>query len=254
MPFLCAAGDRLEYRFLAAARAGAPPLVLLHEGLGSVALWREFPERLAALTGSAVLVYSRRGYGRSAPLAAPRRVDYMHREALAVLPEVLTRLAMTDPVLIGHSDGASIALIHAGAKPEAVRGLVLMAPHVFVEEHTLAGAAAARTAWHEGDLKTRLARYHDDASGVFGEWNAIWLAPEFRSWNIEPSLPGIACPLLLIQGEDDAYGTLAQLAAIRRGVGSRRVEELVLPGCGHAPYRERPQRVLAAIAGFVAGL
>ncbi len=254
VPFLCAAGDRLEYRLLPATRAAAAPFVLLHEGLGSVALWRDFPERLAALTGAAVLVYSRRGHGRSAPLSAPHRVDYMHHEARAVLPEVLAQLGIAAPVLVGHSDGASIALIHAGAKPQAVRGLVLIAPHVFVEDRTIAGAEAARAAWRTGDLKTRLARYHDDAAGVFCGWNRIWLAPEFRGWNIEAFLPAISCPLLLIQGEADAYGTLAQLGAIRRGVASRRIEDLVLPGCGHAPHRERPQAVLAAIAGFVAGL
>jgi pimeloyl-ACP methyl ester carboxylesterase len=254
VPFLTATGQRLEYRLIAATRDHAPPLVLLHEGLGSVAMWRDFPDRLAALTGATVLAYSRRGHGRSEPLSAPRRVDYMHCEARDILPAVLAQLAIDRPVLIGHSDGASIALIHAGAAPERVRGLVLLAPHVFVEERTIAGATAAREAWRTGDLPARLARYHDDPQGLFAGWNEIWLAPQFRDWNIEAFLPGIACPLLLIQGEDDAYGTLAQFTAIRRGVKSRRIEELVLPGCGHTPHRERPQAVLAAIARFVAGL
>jgi pimeloyl-ACP methyl ester carboxylesterase len=254
VPFLSAAGQRLEYRLIAATRPQAPPFVLLHEGLGSLAMWRDFPDRLAALSGAAVLAYSRPGYGRSAPLPGPRRADYMHREALETLPRVLAQLAIAEPVLVGHSDGASIALIYAGAAPAAVRALVLMAPHVFVEERTIAGARAARAAWQAGDLKARLARYHDDAEAAFRGWNEIWLAPEFRSWNIAGFLPAIACPLLLIQGEDDAYGTLAQLGAIRRGVASRRIAELVLPGCGHAPHRERPQAVLAAIARFVAGL
>jgi pimeloyl-ACP methyl ester carboxylesterase len=254
VPFLTAAGQRLEYWLIAAARADAPPLVLLHEGLGSVAMWRDFPERVAALTGSAVLAYSRRGHGRSELLSAPHRPDYMHCEARDVLPAVLAQLAIDRPVLIGHSDGASIALIHAGLAPDKVRGLALLAPHVFVEERTIAGATAAREAWRAGDLPARLARYHDDAAGLFAGWNEIWLAPQFRDWNIEAFLPGIACPLLLIQGADDAYGTLAQLAAIRRGVASRRIEELVLSGCGHAPHRERPHAVLAAIARFVAGL
>ncbi len=254
MPFVEINGHRIEYAEIAARGTGAPTLILLHEGLGSVAMWREFPVKLAQATGCRTVTYSRWGYGRSDRFPGPRDPRYMHVEALDELPALRTALAIDNPVLIGHSDGASIALIHAGAAPDRVRGLVLLAPHVFVEERTIAGAPGAREAWRAGDLQARLARYHDDAAGLFAGWNGIWLAPEFRDWNIEALLPGIACPLLLIQGEDDAYGTLAQLAAIRRGVRSRRITDLVLPGCGHAPHRERPQAALAAIARFVAGL
>lgn len=254
MPSLTAAGRRLDYRLIAAADEAAPPLVLLHEGLGALALWRDFPDRLAQRTGAPVLVYSRYGHGRSQPLAGPRRADYMHREARDALPELLGRLDIREPVLIGHSDGASIALIYASAARSPVRALVLIAPHVFVEERTLAGIAAAREAYLSGGLKPRLARHHDDPDATFFGWNDIWLAPEFRAWNIEEYSPAIACPLLLIQGEDDPYGTTAQLAAIRRGVASTQIEELILPACGHAPQRAHPDAVLAAIAGFVKGL
>jgi pimeloyl-ACP methyl ester carboxylesterase len=252
MPFVVAAGHRLEYRLIEAARPGLTPLVLLHEGLGSIAQWRDFPDRLAAATGAPVVVYSRYGHGHSEPLAGPRRVDYMHDEALTALPELFERLAVADPVLIGHSDGASIALIHAGAAGQGVRGLVLIAPHVFVEDCTIAAIAAAREAYRRGDLRSRLARYHDDVEGMFAGWNDIWLSPDFRDWNIEQYLPRITVPLLLIQGADDPYGTLAQLAAIRRGAGSSDIRELVLPGCGHVPQRDTPDTVLAAIADFCA--
>ncbi len=227
-----------------------PAIVLLHEGLGSVALWRDFPQTLAAATGRRTVAYSRRGYGRSPPMEGPRPVDYMHREALEVLPAFRRAYALDNPVLVGHSDGASIALIHAGAG-QKVSGLVAMAPHVFVEDLSIASIAAAREAWDTTDLKERLARYHDDVEGAFRGWNDVWLAPAFRDWNIERYLGGIRCPVLLIQGKDDEYGTLAQLDAIERQVGGP-VKRLELEDCGHSLQRDQRERTLAAIADFVA--
>ncbi len=245
--FLHAGGHRLEYRRIA-GDAAKPALVFLHEGLGSTALWKDFPDAVAAATGSAAVVYSRHGYGRSDRLEAPRAVDYMHREALEVLPEVLRSLGITEPLLVGHSDGASIALIHAGAG-HAVRGVVAMAPHVFVEDLTVASIAEAKVAWTTTDLPRRLGRYHDEVESTFRGWNDIWLHPDFRAWNIEEYLPRIACPVLVIQGEDDQYGTRAQVDAIARQVpGGARV--LTLPDCRHSPHVDSRDAVIAAIAAF----
>jgi pimeloyl-ACP methyl ester carboxylesterase len=238
----------LDVELIAGARAGRPPLVFLHEGLGSLALWRDFPARVAAATGCAALVYSRSGYGKSSPLAGPRPVDYMHREALGVLPALLAETGLAEPLLIGHSDGASIALIYAGT--HEARGVVAMAPHVFVEDISIASIAAAREAWMTTDLRQRLARYHDDVEGAFKGWNDAWLDPAFRDWNIEEFLPRIRCPVLAIQGADDEYGTLAQLDAIERQAGVL-VERLVLPGVKHSPWREQPEPVLRTIVDFV---
>lgn len=250
---LTAGGHRLEYRRLPGRRSGAPCLVLLHEGLGSVGLWRDFPEKLAAATGCPVLAYSRYGYGGSDPLRAPRPLHYLQDEALLVLPELLEALAVEAPLLVGHSDGASIALLHAADAPRPPLGLVAMAPHVFVEEITVAGIRRAGEAFREGGLAERLARHHRDAEATFRGWHDTWLRPEFRAWNIEDRLPGITAPLLLIQGEDDEYATLAQLDAIEAGVSGPH-SRLVLPGCGHVPQREREAEVLAAIAAFVAAV
>jgi pimeloyl-ACP methyl ester carboxylesterase len=229
-----------------------PALVFLHEGLGSVAMWREFPSRVAAATGRRTLVYSRQGYGRSAKLTGPRRSDYMHREALETLPALRAERGLADPVLIGHSDGASIALIHAGAGHK-VRGIVAMAPHVFVEDVTIRSIEAAREAWRTTDLRTRLRRYHDDVDGAFRGWNDAWLDPAFRDWNIEAYLPAVTCPLLAIQGRDDEYGTMAQLDAIERQACGP-VRRLELAHCRHSPHRDQPETTLAAITEFVAGL
>ena len=229
-----------------------PAILLLHEGLGSVARWRDFPQALAAMTGRRTVAYSRRGYGSSPPVDAPRPVDYLHREALDVLPEFCRMHAIDDPVLVGHSDGASIALIHAGAG-HAVSGLVAMAPHVFVEDLSISSIAGAREAWTTTDLKERLAKYHADAEGAFRGWNDVWLDPAFRDWNIERYLAGIRCPVLLIQGKDDEYGTVAQLDAIERQVRGP-VERLELEDCGHSLQRDQRERTLSAIAGFVAAL
>lgn len=253
MPFVTANGRKLDYRWIAPARPEAPPLVFLHEGLGSIELWREFPDRVAAATGCGVLIYSRYGYGRSDRLDGPRPLDYLHQEALIALPEVLERLGLVNPVLIGHSDGASIALIHAGAGRWPVRALILEAPHVFVEEVTLAGIVEAKRAFETTDLRHRLARYHVDAEATFRGWSETWLNPDFRTWNIEEVLPGIRAPILAIQGEDDEYGTLAQLDAIAAQAGGP-VHRLVLPRCGHTPHRERAEEVLDAMTRFIAEL
>ncbi len=253
MAFATVEGQRLEIERIAAAPADAPTLVFLHEGLGSLALWRDFPAKLAQRTGAAALVYSRRGYGKSDRLAAPRKVDYMHDEALVVLPALLRELGISNPVLIGHSDGASIALIHAGSGRWPVRALVLEAPHVFVEDVTVASIEQAKITYRTTDLGKRLARYHDDPDHAFWGWNDIWLDPAFRAWNIEDCLPGVRCPVLAIQGADDEYGSLAQLDAIERGV-SGPFERLVLASCKHSPHRDQEAATLDAMARFVDAL
>jgi pimeloyl-ACP methyl ester carboxylesterase len=251
--FLSAGGHRLEYSLLRpeAESAAAPILVFLHEGLGSVALWKRFPAEVVAATGCPALVYSRYGYGKSDKLAEPRKVDYMHREALDVLPEILDRLGIDSPILIGHSDGASIALIHSGAGRRPVRGVVAMAPHVFVEDVTVRSIAEADETFRSSDLPERLGRYHDDVASTFRGWNDIWLHPDFRRWNIEEYLGHVHCPLLLIQGEDDQYGTAAQVKAIARQVPGP-VGTLMLPDCAHSPHQSmQKDATLAAITAFV---
>jgi pimeloyl-ACP methyl ester carboxylesterase len=246
-------GSRLEIERIPGASAAAPTMVFLHEGLGSVALWKDFPTRLAAATGLPALVYSRLGYGKSDRLVGDRGVGYMHREALETLPALRRGLGLDEVVLVGHSDGASIALIHAGAGRWPVRGLILEAPHVFVEEVGLKQIAEAKKTYENSDLERRLAPYHDDPAGAFRGWNRIWLDPEFRAWNIEDSLPGIACPVLAIQGADDEYGTLAQLDAVERGLRAP-FRRLVLSGCRHSPHRDRADATLDAMRQFIAGI
>lgn len=228
------------------------PIVMLHEGLGSVALWRDFPPRLAGATGRRVLAYSRLGYGRSDPLTGPRSIDFMHSEALQALPPLLDHLRVRECVLFGHSDGASIALIHAARAGRPVAAVIAMAPHVCVERYGLDRIAAARDAFLDGALRTRLARFHDHVDSAFWGWNDIWLHADFVAWNIESLLAEIACPLLLIQGVDDEYGTMAQIDRIERG--ARNVRRLELGACGHAPHRDQPEAVLAATAQFLAGV
>jgi pimeloyl-ACP methyl ester carboxylesterase len=252
LSFVTVHGHRIEVARLPARDAGKPPLVLLHEGLGSVAMWRDFPARVAERTRCETTVYSRLGYGKSDRREVPYEPDYMHREALETLPALLDALGLDAPVLIGHSDGGSVALIHAGARLRTVRGVVTMAAHVFVEDITVASIAAAREAWTTTDLRERLARYHDDVDCAFRGWNDAWLKPEFRPWNIEEYLPRIECPVLAIQGEGDEYGTMAQLDAVRRQ--TKRAEILALPNCRHAPQRERPEAVLDAITRFLSYL
>ena len=250
MPFVTAAGRSLCYERLDGRE---PALVFLHEGLGSIRQWRDFPQHVAARTGRAAIVYDRYGYGNSDVLAEDRvGIRFMHDEALVSLPQILAALGIEAPVLIGHSDGASIALIHAGAgKP--VRGLAVMAPHVFVEDLGLSSIARAREQFETTDLRERLGRYHTDPRKTFYLWNDAWLDPEFRRWNIEEYLPGIRCPVLAIQGEQDEYGTMAQLEAICSSVkGSCR--KVKLASCGHSPHRDQPEATLDAIVRFVKSL
>jgi pimeloyl-ACP methyl ester carboxylesterase len=243
--FLKCGGHQLEIKRISGQK-NLPTLIFLHEGLGSLALWKDFPDKLAAATRAPALVYSRYGYGKSDRLAGDRAVDYMHREALETLPDLRRQLSLEDVALVGHSDGASIALIHAGAGRWAVRGLILEAPHVFVEQMGLDQIALAKTAFETTDLGQRLGRYHDDPASAFWGWNKIWLHPDFRSWNIEEYLPGVTCPVLAIQGADDEYGTLAQLDAIARGVAGP-FEKLVLADCKHSPHRDQEAATLAAM-------
>ena len=231
--------------------AGKPAIVMLHEGLGSVALWKDLPQKIAERTGHDVVVYSRFGHGRSEPLDAARDVGYMHHEGERVLPVLLAELLLSRPILLGHSDGASIALIFAGNHPDAVTALILEAPHVFVEDSAVESIAKTKAAFQTSDLGTKLARYHDDAAGTFRGWNDIWLAPEFRAWNIESYLSAIDVPILLMQGRDDEYGTVAQLEAIAARTDARIV---LMDRCGHSPHRDQADATLDAIATFVASL
>jgi pimeloyl-ACP methyl ester carboxylesterase len=242
-------GHRIEYDRIETAASNRPTLVLLHEGLGSVAMWRDFPGRLAHATGCNALVYSRHGYGNSDPLTTPRAVRYMHDEALVVLPELLDALAIERPILVGHSDGGSIALIHAGSAIRPVAAVVTMAAHVLVEDISVASIAAAKMAFETTDLRAKLARYHADVDSAFWGWNRIWLDPDFRTWNIEAYLPGIACPVLAIQGEDDEYGTMEQTRRI--GAQVRDVELVELEDCRHSPHKDQPEAVLDVITRFV---
>jgi pimeloyl-ACP methyl ester carboxylesterase len=250
MPFVTAAGRSLEFEWLGAGAPGRPVLVFLHEGLGSVRQWRDFPQQVAQATGCRTLVYSRYGYGQSDVLREEQAgVRFMHREALDALPALLAALRVDNPVLIGHSDGASIALIYAGAG-HPVRGVAVMAPHVFVEPICVESIRKAAAAFAGTDLAQRLGKYHRDPAKTFHLWADAWLDPEFLQWNIEEYLPGISCPVLAIQGKDDEYGTLEQLARIRRGLRGP-CELLELAACGHAPFRDQPQATLDALSRFI---
>lgn len=246
-------GVQLEYRWAGPPAAhGRPPVVMLHEGLGSVSTWRDFPDALADRLGLPVLVYSRQGHGGSDPCPGARAPTYMRHEGEVVLPRLLGALGVERPLLFGHSDGGSIALIHASAYPDAVSGLILEAPHVFVEELTVRSIGAIGAAYGSGDQRARLGRHHRDPDHTFWGWNAIWLDPRFRDWNIEAGLDRIEAPALLLQGEDDEYGTAAQLDAIAARTPA--TEVVLLEACGHAPHRDRREAVLDHTAAFVAGL
>jgi pimeloyl-ACP methyl ester carboxylesterase len=246
MPFADIGSRRLEYRMIP-GEAKRPALVFLHEGLGSMGLWRDFPDRLAARLGTRALIYSRFGYGQSDGLETNRAPSFMHGEALDVLPALLSRLGIERPLLVGHSDGASIALIHAAVHP--ARGLALMAPHVFVEPVTVASIARIREAYRTTDLRERLARHHAHVDDAFLGWADTWLLPHFLAWSIEGLVPRIAAPMLLIQGRDDEYGTLAQLDRIE-ALAVAPTSRLVLDDCGHSPHRDQKRTVLEAIAAF----
>ena len=217
---------------------------MLHEGLGSVSLWRDFPQALAAATRRRVLAYSRYGCGASEPLAGPLGVDFMHVEALVTLPQLLDRLDIGTTALFGHSQGASMALIYAARSHRPVEAVIAMAPHVYVQSYGLESIAEARREYLDGELRERLARHHADVESAFWGWNDIWLAPPFLEWNIEALLPEIACPVLAIQGEKDEYGTMEQLDRLERRV--RDFRRLALANCGHSPHRDRPEAVLRA--------
>jgi pimeloyl-ACP methyl ester carboxylesterase len=226
-------------------------LVLLHEGLGCVALWRDVPERLAAETGCRVFAYSRFGYGQSDPAALPRPMTFMHDEALVVLPKVLDAARITRAVLIGHSDGGSIAAIHAGAvRDPRIAGVVLIAAHFFVEDLNIESIARIRTEFESTDLRSRLARYHANADNTFRGWNDAWLDPRFRDFDITRYLPDIAVPVLALQGADDPYGTEAQLKVLERTVRSP-LQTLLIPGARHSPHLEAKPATMAVIAAFV---
>jgi len=252
MPFVNIASRRLEYRRIGIARPARPTLVFLHEGLGSVAMWRDFPARVARATKLGAVVYSRLGYGKSEPLREPRTARYLHDEAEIVLPEFLDRLEIERPILIGHSDGGSIALIHAGIAARPPAAVVTLAAHVLVEDISVASIAAAREKFETTDVRAKLARHHADVDGVFWGWNRVWLSPEFRAWNIEEYLPRIQCPVLAIQGEDDEYGTMEQMRRIDAKVGDVRLLEL--PNCRHSAHKDQPDAVIDAIARFVASV
>ena len=247
-----AEGKRLEAVAHGPPPDQAPTIVMLHEGLGCVALWRDFPAKLAAATGWGVFAYSRAGYGRSDPVDLPRPLDYMTREARSSLPAALEAIRFERGILLGHSDGASIAAIYGGENfADRVGGLVLLAPHVFTEEPGLASIAEARRAYEAGDLKRRLAKYHADVDNAFRGWNGAWLDPGFKAWTIEEAVQRWRVPSLLIQGDDDPYGTLAQIRAIEARSPAP-VRSLILEGCRHSPQIDRPQATLDAIAAFCA--
>jgi pimeloyl-ACP methyl ester carboxylesterase len=241
----------IAYEWIGERAPGKPVLVFLHEGLGSIRQWRDFPAKLAAATGCPALVYDRYGYGQSDVLQAPRRtVRFMHDEGLIALPTFLGELRIENPILVGHSDGASIALIHAGAG-HAVRGVVAMAPHVFIEPICLESIKNAVESFESTDLASRLGRHHRDARKTFYGWADVWLDPEFKAWDIRGDyLPSIRCPVLAIQGRDDEYGTMAQLDEISRRVKGP-CELLKLEDCGHAPFRDQPEKTLASVTKFI---
>ena len=245
---------RIEYQWVGPSARGLPLVVFLHEGLGSLSMWRDFPDRLCAALGCRGLVFSRPGYGRSTPRAADEHwgPDFMHRQAHEVLPALLLALdidtAREKPLLFGHSDGGSIALLHAAMFAERVAGLIVLAPHIKVEALSLRSIDATRRAYLETDLKQRLARHHDDADSAFWGWNDIWLDPRFKDWSIEQEIGSITAPLLAIQGEDDEYGSLEQILGIARRLPQ--TELLTLPDCRHSPQRDQPDAIIAAALTF----
>lgn len=245
---------RLEYQWVGVRDAQAPVMVFLHEGLGSVSMWRNFPDQLCQALGCRGLVYSRPGYGNSTPRAADDHwaPDFMHRQADEVLPAFLRAVGVhvqKQPLwLFGHSDGGSIALLYATHHPKALAGAIVVAPHILVEEVSIASIAQARNAYLETDLRQRLARHHADPDSAFWGWNDIWLDPGFRPWRIDEQLGSITCPLMAVQGVDDAYGTLEQIRGIARKVPQ--CELLELQACGHSPHKDQPDRLIAAVTHF----
>ena len=262
LDFVTVSGGPVEYRHEPRSRSAPgpvtttstpPPLVFLHEGLGSAGLWRSFVDEVRSVAaGPETWVFSRHGYGRSGPARLPRTPDYMHHEALVVLPELRATLGIERPVLIGHSDGASIALVHAGAG-HPVAGIVAIAPHVVVEEVCLAGIAEARRRYESTGMAGRLARHHADPDATFYGWSDVWLSPGFRDWDITGYVADISCPVLVVQGEDDEYGTLAQVDMVGSLVRGP-FERAVVADAGHSPHLDSPEVVVTAVGGFLAGL
>jgi len=244
------ADGRIEYSFYEVKRPTAPTIVMLHEGLGALSLWRDLPRKLSNLINCSVFVYSRHGYGQSDFINSKFNAKYMHKEALNILPKILNHFDISNPILYGHSDGASIALIHASSADTGIMGLILEAPHVFVEEISLNGLKDAKKAFEQGGLKAGLAKHHREPEMIFRCWNNIWLSPEFLTWNIVSCLSNIQCPALLIQGETDAFGTLSQLDTIEKNV-SGICKKKILPNTGHSPHRENPKLVLRSIQQFI---
>ncbi len=245
----------IECAWVGAAQSSRPVVVFLHEGLGSLAMWKDFPATFCDANGLKGFVFSRYGYGRSTPRPADQRwaPDFMHEQAFDVLPRLFDRVGIERPWLFGHSDGASIALLYASRFVDAVAGVVAVAPHLFVEDVSIASIEQARAAYESGDLRTRLARYHDDVDSAFRGWNDAWLSPAFRAWNIEREIATIACPVLAVQGEDDEHGTLEQVRAIARRLPEQtRVVEIA--ACGHSPQRDQPELLIRAAVRFMASV
>lgn len=247
--------QRVEFARVGVDDPAAPLMVFLHEGLGSLAMWKDFPHRQALALGWRGLVYSRPAYGRSTPKLpdARWRPDFMHRQAQEVLPQVLAALGEADrPVwLFGHSDGGSISLLHAAAFPARVAGLVVCAPHLFVEALTVASIEEAREAYASTDLREKLSKYHDDPDSAFRGWNDIWLDPDFLAWTIEAEVAAVRCPVLAVQGHDDQYGTMAQIERIAERLPAGQVELLKLAACGHSPHRDQPKALIDRVVDFV---
>jgi pimeloyl-ACP methyl ester carboxylesterase len=248
--FLGIGAAELEYRMIGPAPEEAPTIVMLHEGLGSAALWGDFPEKLQAATGIGVFAYSRAGYGASTPVTLPRPLDYMHIEALEVLPKLLEAIGFRRGLLLGHSDGASIAAIYAGGVPDhRIRGVAMIAPHFFVEDVSVTSIAGIKQAYETTSLKAKLARWHRDVDNAFYGWNGAWLDPQFRAWDISEYLGYIRVPVAILQGADDQYGTIRQIEIAQEECYCP-VDVTILPGAGHSPHREAPEATLHAISEF----
>jgi pimeloyl-ACP methyl ester carboxylesterase len=252
--FVTIDGVRLQYEWHGPPAGEAPTIVFLHEGLGAITRWRDFPAALCARLGLSGLVYNRQGYGGSDPLDGPLTPRFMHREALEVLPRLLDMFAIARPILFGHSDGGSIALIYAGSGLASPAGLILEAPHVFVEDRTVESIAKVRDSYRSSDLRERLERHHGkNVDALFEYWTRSWLSDWFRHWNIEEYLPGVTCPTLLIQGTDDEYGTVGQVNAIAAAV-SGRIETVVVDDCGHSPHIDQREAVETTVASWVSSV
>ena len=248
--FLTIGAADLEYRLIGPAPDAAPTIVMLHEGLGSAALWGDFPEKLQAATGAGVLLYSRAGYGASSPAKLPRPLDYMQIEALEVLPRLLDQIGFRRGLLLGHSDGASIAAIYAGAHQDhRVQGVAMIAPHFIVEDISVNSIAEIKAAYETTGLKTKLARWHHDVNNAFYGWNGAWLDPKFRDWDISEYLAYIRVPVAIVQGSDDQYGTIRQIEIAQEECYCP-VDVTIVPGAGHSPHREAPGATLDAILEF----